>query len=75
MTERDVRAMLRGATKAKILTGWYAVGRVGDRMYIIAPAEGTTESYFQHAAEAYCGMLIESGVEPLYRDSEPDWEA
>jgi len=71
VTDRDIRAMLRAATKAGILEGWYATGLVENRRYILNPGGGGTITHTAAAAVDYCRMLWDGGIRPLYRDSEP----
>ena len=61
---------------ARTLSGWYVVGPVGNRRYIIAPANGDTQTLDHDAAVDFIALLWELlEVEPLYRESEPDFEA
>lgn len=70
MTDRDIRAMLRGATKAGILTGWQGPHVTG-RSYTISPTHGyAAECSLEHTI-ATCRALADAGIEPLYRASEP----
>jgi hypothetical protein len=71
MADREIRAMLRGATQAKILVGWYAYGFGALRRYVINPACLQTSTYSASEVSTYCAMLRDAGIEPLYRDSEP----
>jgi hypothetical protein len=71
MADRDIRAWLRGATRARILTGWYAYGFGAMRRYVISPEGVDTSTYSAHEVSRYCSMLREAGIEPVYRDSEP----
>ena len=66
MTDRDIRAWLRGATKAKVLVGWYWHGPDHARRYTVNAPGGIT-TFGSEAAAGYCDMLRAAGVEPLYR--------
>ena len=70
MHDRDIRAMLRAATAAKILGGWQGP-HVTARSYCIAPTGGGAMECPLDYVIRYCEMLAISGLEPLYRDSEP----
>ena len=63
--------MLRGATRDKILNGWYTVGTRDNRFFIIYPTGADTICYAENTATEYCWMLHDAGVRPLYRESEP----
>lgn len=69
MTDREIRAYLRGATAAKVLSGWYSP--VLGSVYIVSPPGSDTQTFFFWEAITYCEMLRESGVVPVYRESEP----
>lgn len=70
MIDREIRAMLRGATAARLLHGWQGP-HLAERSYCIAPRNaGATERPLDYVI-GYCEMLAEAGVEPLYRASEP----
>jgi hypothetical protein len=70
MVDRDIRAWLRGATRARILVGWYTYGFGAMRKYVINPAYLETSTYTASEVSSYCAMLREAGIEPVYRDSE-----
>jgi hypothetical protein len=70
MHDRYIRAMLRGATAAKILDGWQGP-HVTARSYCIAPSTGGAIECPLEYVIGYCKMLALAGVEPLYRESEP----
>ena len=65
--------MLRAATAAKILGGWQGP-HLTARSYCIAPTGGGAMECPLDYVIRYCEMLAMSGLEPLYRDSEP-WRA
>jgi hypothetical protein len=69
LTDVDVRAYLRAATRAKILGGWYNFGTSDNITWIVTPIDRTQRS--QHmdseAVRIYCEMLAEAGIEPEYR--------
>jgi len=65
---RELRALIRGAVKAHILTGWYwYTAPDGSRRYILAPPQGKCLDYSVAETERYCQMLAEAGVEPYYQ--------
>lgn len=70
MHDRDIRAMLRAATAAKILAGWQGP-HVTARSYYIAPTCGGAIECTLDYVIRYCEMLAMAGLKPLYRDSEP----
>ena len=70
MTDRDIRAMLRGATAAKILDGWQGP-HLDERSYCIAPRNAGASERALSDVIRYCESLATAGVQPLFRDSEP----
>jgi hypothetical protein len=70
MNDRDIRAMLRGATAAKILNGWQGP-HLDQRSYCIAPRNAGAKERPLDDVISYCQSLAVAGVEPLFRDSEP----
>ena len=66
MSDRDIRAYLRGAVAVRILDGWCRSGAD----YVIA-MYGTSRHFTVTRAAEYCAALLAAGVRPLYRDSEP----
>jgi hypothetical protein len=68
--DREIRAMLRGATAAGVLTGWQGP-HTSERSYCICPRIGDARERPLEYVIPYCEMLRESGVPPLYRASEP----
>jgi hypothetical protein len=70
MTDRHIRAMLRGATAAKILNGWQGP-HLDERSYCIAPRDAGASERPLGDVIRYCQSLAIAGVEPLFRDSEP----
>ena len=75
MRERDVRAWLRGATGAKEITGWYVTGEVFDRAYHVNDGGAMLPPLTDgEMVDLILDRLWPNGVEPLYRDSEPDFE-
>lgn len=70
MIDREIRAILRGATADGILTGWQGP-HLDVRSYCIAPSCGDADEHPLEYVIAYCEGLLQSGVEPLYRESEP----
>jgi hypothetical protein len=75
MRERDIRAWLRGACKARVIEGWYVTGEPFERIYHINPGfPGRLVSLDAQAVEDQC-VAWWSDVVPVYRDSEPDFEA
>lgn len=67
---REIRAMLRAATKARYLTGWQGP-HAPYGSYTIAPALGDADEKPPEFVIGYCEGLVEAGVRPLYRASEP----
>lgn len=53
---------------AGILQGWYQPTR---DTFLINPWPADTRTFSRVEASEYSLMLAESGVEPLYRESEP----
>jgi hypothetical protein len=70
MSDRHIRAMLRGATAAKLLDGWQGP-HLNERTYCIAPRHAAAMERPLDYVIGYCELLAEAGVEPLYRESEP----
>jgi len=70
MRDREIRAMLRGATAAKVLDGWQGP-HLRERMYCIAPRHAAAMERPLEYVIGYCEALAAAGIEPLYRDSEP----
>jgi hypothetical protein len=70
MTDRYIRAMLRAATAAGILTGWQGP-HLAERSYTVAPAAGDAGEWPRSQVMEYVHTLEIAGVDPLYRDSEP----
>lgn len=70
MGDRQIRAMLRGATAAKLLDGWQGP-HLSERTYCIAPRHAAAMERPLDYVIGYCELLAEAGVEPLYRESEP----
>jgi hypothetical protein len=70
MIDREIRAMLRGATAARVLTGWQGPHVTG-RSYTITPAVGPAAERPLPWVEEFCASLTAAGVLPLYRSSEP----
>lgn len=70
MNHRDIRAMLRGATAAKILNGWQGP-HIDRRSYYIAPSNGDATECAIDEVISYCESLAVAGIQPLFRNSEP----
>ena len=70
MIDRDIRAMLRGATAANILHGWQGP-HFAERTYCLTPTHAEPMERPRDYVIGYCEMLAVAGVQPLYRDSEP----
>jgi hypothetical protein len=70
MMDRDIRAMLRGATAARLLRGWQGP-HLAERSYCITPRHADSMERPLDEVIGYCEMLAAAGVKPLYRDSEP----
>jgi hypothetical protein len=70
MIDRDIRAMLRGATAAKILHGWQGP-HLAQRSYCLTPTlADPMERPLEYVID-YCRLLAVAGIAPLYRESEP----
>jgi len=67
MTDCDIRAMLRGATAAKVIWGW----QQNLRGFVVSSLQATTPEMSREQVIDFCSMLIDAGVRPLYLDSEP----
>jgi len=70
MTDRHIRAMLRGATAAKILNGWQGPHLL-EHSYCIAPRDAAAAERPLADVISYCESLATAGVQPLFRESEP----
>lgn len=70
MKDYDIRALLRGATHAGILTGWQGP-HTSARSYCIKPVDGPARELPNQDAIAYCQALTAAKVLPRYRESEP----
>jgi hypothetical protein len=70
MTHRYIRAMLRGATAAKVLDGWNGP-HVPLGSYTVNPADGVADEWSLDRTRLYVAGLEGAGIEPLYRGSEP----
>jgi hypothetical protein len=64
---RNIRAMLRGATRAHVLCGWYFYEWGDETFWVVTPASDRPSTYTTSEAGEYCEMLCEAGVEPVYR--------
>ena len=67
MSDTTIRAMLRGATRAKVLFGWCPYEWGGETVWVVSPPEAPAATFTTAEAVDYCRMLSESGVQPLYR--------
>lgn len=71
---RDIRAYLRAATRAKIISGWYGYrtantdGEDDDRQmaWCIAPYDSPPVNYDYTGACEFTALLAASGIEPEY---------
>ena len=70
MKDYDIRALLRGATHAGVLTGWQGP-HTPARSYCIKPADGPARELPHRETIAYCEALTAANVAPRYRASEP----
>lgn len=70
MSHREIRAMLRAATAARILHGWQGP-HLDERSYQIAPIAADPAERTLDYVIGYCELLAAAGIQPLYRDSEP----
>jgi hypothetical protein len=67
MITRDIRAFLRAATAARILSGWnFYELRPGERRWTYSPMGGDSCDVDEPGVIAYCGMLAAAGVQPRY---------
>jgi hypothetical protein len=58
MTPREIRAYLRGATRGKVLRGWYFYGPADALRW------GSSGDFSHNEAAGYCQMLDAAGVTP-----------
>lgn len=65
LTDRDIRAGLRGAVKANVIDGWYWYGFQPNLQWAVN-AGGCTTVYNRAGILDYCAMLREGGIEPRY---------
>jgi hypothetical protein len=70
MTDREIRALLRGATAARILNGWQGP-HLAERSYCIAPMNAAAAERPLDDVISYCRSLLTAGIQPLFRESEP----
>ena len=70
MIDREIRAMLRGATAADFLYGWQGP-HLAERTYCLTPKHADPMERPRDYVIGYCEMLAVAGVQPLYRDSDP----
>jgi hypothetical protein len=69
MIDRDIRAMLRGATAADFLVGWQGPHLMA-RSYCLTPKHAEPQERPLDYVIGYCELLAEAGVEPLYPESD-----
>jgi len=75
MTHKYIRGMLRSATDQNILHGWQGPHALGDyepTTYSVTNKLLVPASRDVPYMLGYCELLAVAGIEPLYRDSEPD---
>jgi hypothetical protein len=65
MTSSMIRAYLRGATRGKVLRGWYFYGPADALRWVVTPHDGLSDDYSHDEAAGYCRMLDAAGVTPL----------
>ena len=65
MTDREIRAYLRGATRERVLSGWYHYERFEEREWIVSTPFTGAQVYDQAGVEDYCRALASAGIEPL----------
>jgi len=65
MTDREIRAYLRGATRDRVLSGWYHYERLDAREWIVSTPIAGARIYDQAGVEDYCRALASAGIEPL----------
>lgn len=70
MSDYEIRAALRGATAAGVLTGWQGP-HTAERSYTIAPVNGGASEQSLDDVVRYCVGLRAAGIESVYRASEP----
>lgn len=75
MTDRDIRAMLRGATRDKVIFSWKVIGdaTIAPLYYVNVWPNPPIPPKTRGEAVEYCRALAAQGVEPMYLDSEPLW--
>lgn len=72
MTNRDIRALLRGATFCNRIDGWYGgTESLPDEFYWHPSLPGMKT---REQAEAFAVQLFKDGVDPLYTELEPRLE-
>jgi hypothetical protein len=64
MTPREIRAYLRGATRGRLVRGWYFYGPADALRWVVNPCEGASDDWSHDEAVGYCQMLRAAGVEP-----------
>jgi hypothetical protein len=64
MTATEIRAYLRGATRGKVLSGWYFYGPADALRWVVTPSDGFSGDYSHDEAVRYCRMLHAAGVTP-----------
>jgi hypothetical protein len=67
MSHTEIRAMLRGATYAKVLFGWTPYDWGDETFWIVCPPEAKSSTYTTSEVEDYCRMLEASGIQPRFR--------
>lgn len=65
MSNREIRAMLRGARKAGLIDGWYFYGSPANLRWAVS-AQGRAPVHDHAGIVSYCDMLREGGIEPAY---------
>jgi hypothetical protein len=67
LSDRDVRAYLRGATAAKLLWGWNNYENAqGERMWTATPDSADPVIHDSEGIRVFCEMVKEAGIEPRY---------
>jgi hypothetical protein len=67
MSHTEIRAMLRGATQAKVLFGWCLYDWGDETFWIVSPPEAQSSTYTTSEVVDYCRTLAACGVQPRFR--------
>jgi hypothetical protein len=67
MRDDTIDAYLRGATRDRVLVGWYAYGPEEARRWVINPGIGLSRTMDRSESERYVEGLWADGVVPAWR--------